>query len=82
MIIIKSNAEFGKISQMFFTYLGYELLRTDAFPVGFQHDRCAVGIIRAHVITCVAALFLEAHPDIRLNIFDQMTQMNRAVGIG
>jgi hypothetical protein len=26
--------------------------------------------------------FLEAHPDVGLNVFDQMPQMNRTVGVG
>jgi hypothetical protein len=39
-------------------------------------------IIRTDIDTLVAALLLEANPDIGLDIFHQMTQVNGAVGVG
>ena len=49
---------------------------------GAQHDRGAVGIISAHVVAFVAAQFLEADPDIGLDIFYEVANVDGAVGIG
>ncbi len=81
VIIIECHAEFGKVGQMLFASLGDQLFRSNAFPIRSEHDRRAVGVIRANVIAKIAALFLETHPNIGLNIFDQMTEMNGAVGV-
>ena len=58
-----------------------QLLRRDAFLLRPQHDRRAVGVVGAAIETGVAAHFLEAHPDIGLDIFDQMAQMDAAIGV-
>ena len=57
-------------------------LRADAFFLGAQHDGGAVGIIGADVVAFMAAQSLEAYPDVGLDIFDHVTEVNRAVGIG
>lgn len=82
VIIVEGNAEFGEVGQMLPANLGDQFLRRDAFAVGFQHDRRAVRVVRANVITLIAALFLKTHPDIGLNVFNQMSKMNGAVGVG
>jgi len=82
VVIIECDAELGKIGQMFFFDLGDKLFRGNAFPISPEHDRRAVRVVRADVIAKVAALFLETHPNIGLNIFNQVAEMNGAVGIG
>ena len=59
-----------------------QLLRRDAFLLGAQHDRRAVGVVGADVPAFVAAHLLEAHPDIGLDVLDQMAEVDRAVGVG
>jgi hypothetical protein len=54
----------------------------DAFLLGAQHDRCAVGVVGADVPAFVAAHLLEAHPDVGLDVLDQVAEVDRAVGIG
>jgi hypothetical protein len=50
--------------------------------LGAQHDRRAVGVVGADVMAFVAAQLLEAHPDVGLDVFDQMPEVDRAVGVG
>ena len=57
--------------------------RRDALLLGAQHDRRAVGVVGADVIALGVGLhLLEAHPDVGLDVFHQMAEMDAAVGIG
>jgi hypothetical protein len=47
-----------------------------------QHNRRTMRVVRAHVRHVVSAQTLKTHPDIRLNVFDEMPDVNMAVGIG
>jgi hypothetical protein len=67
---------------MFLPHASDQLLRGDAFFFGAQHDGRTVGVVGAHVVAAVALHFLEAHPDVGLDVFNQMTEMDAAVGIG
>ena len=42
----------------------------------------AVGVVGAQVAAVVAAHFLETHPDVGLDIFDQVAEMDAAIGVG
>jgi hypothetical protein len=57
-------------------------LRRDAFLLGAQHDRRAVRVVGADVPALVAAHLLEAHPDVGLDVFDQVAEVDGAVGVG
>ena len=59
-----------------------QCLGRNTFLFGTQHDGGAVRVIGAYVIALLATAFLEAHPDVGLDIFEQMAQVNGAVGIG
>ena len=59
-----------------------QLFRRDAFLLSAQHDRCAMGIVSADVVAGVALHFLKAHPDVGLYIFDQVAEVDAAVGVG
>ena len=50
--------------------------------LGFQHDGRAVSIVGTNIAAVVAAHFLEAHPDIGLDGFQDMTQVQGAIGVG
>ena len=50
--------------------------------LGLEHDRCAMGVIRADVVTFMAAHFLKAHPDVGLDVLHEVAQMNGAIGVG
>ena len=59
-----------------------ELLGRDTFFFRTQHNRCAVCVIRANVMTGMPAHFLEAHPNVGLDVFHQVAEVNAAIGVG
>ena len=61
---------------------GDEGFRRDPRLLGCQHDRCAVGVVGAAVVALVAAQFLKAHPNVGLDVFDHVAEVDAAVGIG
>ena len=40
-----------------------------------------MSIVRTNVVAVLATDFLIAHPDIRLNVFQQMAQVDGAIGV-
>ncbi len=52
-----------------------------AFLTGTDHDSRAMGIIGANVQTSVSFQFLKSHPDVCLDVFNQMPDVDRTVGI-
>ncbi len=54
----------------------------DALRLGLDHDRRAVGVLGADVAGLVAEQLLEAHPDVGLERFDDVSEVQRAVGVG
>ena len=59
-----------------------ELLGRDAFASRAQHDRRAVRVVGADVVDFVALHLLEAHPDVGLDVLDQVAEVDGAVGVG
>ena len=75
------NEKTAEVAQVFAVAFVDELLRRDAFLLSAQHDRRAVRVIGANVVAFMAAQALEAYPDIGLDIFHHVAEVNRAVGI-
>ena len=71
-----------EISQMLFAHAGNHVFGGDALFFGGKHHGRAVGVVGAAVVAFVAAQFLQAHPNIGLDMLDHVSEMNRAVGIG
>ena len=67
---------------MFLSHTIYQLLRGDPFLFRAQHYGCAMRIIGTHVVYLVLLHFLEAHPDVGLDIFHQVPKVNTAVRVG
>ena len=63
-------------------HTAYQLFGTDSFLFCPQHYWRSMGVVGTNVVTLMAAHFLETRPNIRLNVFHQMAQMDRAVGVG
>jgi len=59
-----------------------EVFRGDLFGAGAYHNRGAVSVIGAEVEALIAADFLEADPDIGLEVLDQVSYVNWAICIG
>ena len=81
VILIKSDMETGKITQMFTMDARNQLLRRNPFLLGTQHNRRAMRIISTDIVDSMPLHFLETHPDICLNILNQMPQMDAAIGV-
>ena len=79
--VVEANLETGKVGFMLGFYCGNLFFRGAAFLFGAQHDRGTVGIVSTHVGALVATGFLESNPNVGLDVFQQMTEVNRAVGV-
>ena len=82
VVVVKGHAELGEVTRVFGVHALDELLGGDAFLLRPQHHRCAVGVVGADVMALMAAQFLETHPDVGLDVFHQVSEMNRPVGVG
>ena len=54
----------------------------NAFFLGAQHDRSAVGVDGAHVMAGVATHPLKPDPNVGLGVPHHVAQMNGAIGVG
>ena len=79
--MIKLNVKPGEVPQMRFTHFCDQRFFGPFFLSGPDHDRRTMRVIRTDVKRPMASQFLKTNPDVRLEILDQMTKMNRAVGI-
>ncbi len=51
-------------------------------PCGANHDRRAVRVVGTDIDAAIAAQLLETHPDVGLDVLDQVPDVDRAVGVG
>ena len=82
VIIVVADAEASEVGQVFGVGFFNHLLWRDALFFGGEHDGRAVRVVGAAVVAFVAAQFLEAHPDVGLDVFHHVPQVDAAVGIG
>ena len=82
VVVVEFDMEAGEVTAVLAMDPLDQGLGGDAFLLGAQHDRRAVGVVGADIVALVAAHLLEAHPDVGLDVFDEMAQMDGAVGIG
>jgi hypothetical protein len=57
-------------------------LRRNAELLGLQHRCGAVRVVRADIDALIAAQALKAHPDVGLDVFEQVPEMDRSIRIG
>ena len=62
--------------------VGDELLRRLARLLGGDHDRRAMRIVGTDEVHLMPAHLLKAHPDVGLDVFHDVANMELAVGIG
>lgn len=82
MIVVETDLKCCEISPVFLGHAGNQLFRFDPFLACTQHDWCAVSVVSTDIDTLVAAHLLEAYPNVGLYVFHQMTDMDRAIGVG
>src|SRR4029079_5344282 len=61
---------------------GDEFLFTAAGLPGANHHRRAMGVVGTHIDAPIAPQFLEADPDIGLDVLHQMADVDIAIGVG
>ena len=79
VVVVKADAKGGKVGLMLPGNPLDEGFRGDAFLAGTQHDRGAVGFVGAAVPAFVAAHLVEAGPDVGLDVFHQMADVDGAL---
>ena len=82
MVVVELDLKVGEVSEMLGMAARDELFRRDAFLSRTDHYRGAMGVIRTDIDALVPAKFLETHPEICLQVLDQMTKMNVPVCVG
>ena len=70
-----------KIVAMFSTHAFNQDFRRGAFGLGLQHGRSAMSVIGADIDDAMATHFLVAHPDISLDVLQQMPDVDRAISV-
>ncbi len=82
VVMVEADVETREVARVLVPHTLDQRLRSDVLLLRAQHDRRAMCVVRAHVTAVVSAHFLEAHPDVGLDVFDQMAEMDAAVGVG
>jgi hypothetical protein len=80
-VVIKGDIELAEIREVGFPHIGDEGRFRPAFLLRTDHDRRAVRVIRTDEHAAVAAELLKAHPDIGLDVLDQMPEVNVPIGV-
>ncbi|EEG33090.1 hypothetical protein NEIFLAOT_01834 [Neisseria flavescens NRL30031/H210] len=81
VIIVVADEKAGKVGEVFFAHFGNHVFGRDALFLRGKHHGCAVGVVGAAVVAFVAAQFLEAYPNVGLDVFDHVAEVDAAVGI-
>ncbi len=82
VVMVEGDVEGREVRAVFGVHAFDERLGLDALATRAQHDRRAVGVIGADVDALVPAQSLKACPDVGLDVFDEVPQMDRPVGVG
>jgi hypothetical protein len=76
VIVIKADFETSEIGLMLLRYGSDHFFRCDTQLLCFQHNRGAMRIVSTDKVNVVAAHALEANPDISLDVFQHMTEVD------
>ena len=82
VIIVVADEKAGEVGEVLFAHFGNHVFGRDALFLRGQHHGRAVGVVGAAVVALVAAQFLKAHPNVGLDVFDHVAEVDAAVGIG
>gem|GEM_PF-6141060 len=81
-VVVEFNSKAREIALVSFArFLDQFNFRT-AFSAGTDHDRGAVCVVGANVQTTIASQFLKPYPNVGLQVFHQVADVDRAVGVG
>ena len=82
IVVIEFDMEAVEVALVLLPDAGDELFRGEPFLLGAQHDRRAMSVVGTAIDTVMATHLLKAYPDVGLDVFDQMAQVDGAVGVG
>ena len=82
VVVVEGHAEGGEVTFVAGLDVGDESFRGDPGLFRGQHDRRAVGVVGADEPGLAAAHSPRTHPDVGLDVADQVAQVQRAVGVG
>ena len=82
VIVVERNPEVPEVGPMLLADHLDESFRGHPFLLGLEHDGGAVSVVGAHVRAAAAESALEPHPDVGLDVFHHVPEVNRAVGVG
>ncbi len=80
--IVEVHQEVGKVGAVFGLDVADQLFRGDAFFFRAQHDCRTMGVVRADINALVAAVLLETHPHVGLDVLEHVAKVNGTIGIG
>jgi hypothetical protein len=80
-IVVEIDVKLGKIAKMLLPHIGDQAFLAPLFLLSPNHDGRAVSVVGTDVNATTAAQLLEANPYVGLDVFDQMAQMDRAIGV-
>ena len=80
-VVVEGDVEGGEIGEMRGPHLGDDFSFGAAFLAGPHHDGGAVGVVGAEEQGASTAKFLEANPDIGLDVFNEVANVDVAVGV-
>ena len=80
-IVFKFDVEAVEVVQMGGVHRGDEVFLGDALGTGAEHNGRAVSIVGTDIDAVIASQFLESHPNVGLNVFDKMTNVDMSIGI-
>src|SRR5690606_33485993 len=80
--VVKLDLKSSEVPFMMGLHLGDHFLFTAALFLGAHHDGGAVGVVSTNIKDSMPPRLLKTDPDVRLEVLDQMSQMNVPVGIG
>ena len=81
MPVIKADVKAVQILLAACGDVGHELLGRNARLFGGNHDGGAVGVVGTHKVDRVALHALEPHPDVGLDVFHDVADVEVAVGV-
>jgi len=79
--VIEHDAEVSEVRDVRLLVVRDDGFRRHAVLSRADHDRCAVRVAGADEIDLVALQALETHPDVGLDVLDEMAQVDVAVGV-
>src|SRR5688572_5937488 len=81
-IVVEGDVKRGEVTEMSLPHIGDQGLFAPSLLTGANHDGRTVRVVCTDVDAAVASQFLEPDPDVRLDVLDQMPQMNVAIRVG